>query len=65
MLSVSEVLMSNHDMTSFGQLVEYVRRCARQGEIFFEMDLRPPFEDTPDDWAERLEAAFSSADNIP
>lgn len=51
-------------MTSFDELVEYVRERARQGEIFIEIDLRPPFEDTPEDWAERLEAAFSAADNI-
>ena len=64
MLTISEVLMSHHDMTSFGELVEYVRQRARHGEIFIELDLRPQFEDTPEDWAERLEAAFSSADNV-
>ena len=36
---------------------------ARAGEMFFRMDVRPPFHDTPEDWEDRLEAAFSSAQN--
>jgi len=29
--------------------------------MFFRMDVRPPFPDTPEDWEDRLEAAFSAA----
>ena len=64
MLAISEVLMGSHDLSSFEELVEYVRSRARAGEIFIEIDMRPPFADTPEDWEDRLEAAFSAADNV-
>ena len=28
--------------------------------MFFRMDVRPPFQDTPDNWEEMLETAFTS-----
>ncbi|MFA5632927.1 MAG: hypothetical protein WCY26_01220 [Thiohalobacteraceae bacterium] len=48
-------------MTSFKQLVEAVKVRAHNGEMFFRIDVKPPFQDTPGDWEDRLEAAFSSA----
>ncbi len=51
-------------MTSFEELIAYVKSQARRGEMFIEMDVRPPFSDTPEDWEQRLEAAFTSAGNV-
>ena len=28
-------------------------------EMFFRMDLKPPYPDTPNNWEDQLEAAFS------
>ena len=61
MLWLSEILLENYDMNSFSELEDKVREKAAGGEMFFRMDVRPPFPDTPDDWEDRLEAAFSSA----
>lgn len=61
MLWLSEILLQEHDLTSFEQLVESVKRRAREGAMFFRIDVKPPFRDTPSDWEDRLEAAFSSA----
>ena len=61
MLWLSEVLLQNHDIESFELLLDVVRERARAGEMFFRMDVRPPYPDTPEDWEDRLEAAFSSA----
>ena len=61
MLWLSEVLIQNHDLESFEALTGVIRQRARAGEMFFRMDVRPPFPDTPDDWEDRLEAAFSTA----
>jgi hypothetical protein len=47
---------------SFEQLIESVKVRARNGAMFFRIDVKPPFQDTPNDWEERLEAAFSSSD---
>ena len=61
MLWLSEVLLQEHDIDSFEALTAVIGARARAGEMFFRMDVRPPFQDTPDDWEDRLEAAFSSA----
>jgi len=61
MLSLSEILMQEHELASFEGLIEKVKEYALQGEIHFSLDVRPPFQDTPSDWEEQLEMAFSSA----
>ena len=61
MLSLSEILLQNHQLQSFDELAQVVEDRARGGELFFEMDVRPPFPDTPEDWEDRLEAAFAVA----
>jgi len=60
MIWLSEMLMQNQDLESFQQLIELVRQRARDGERFLSSDVRPPFPDTPMDWEERVEAAFTS-----
>lgn len=58
MLYVSELLLEHRDITSFEELVEVVRQRAKQ-EMFFRMDLKPPYADTPENWELVLEGAFS------
>ena len=60
MLWLSEVMLQGHDIASFEELVEAVKTRASGGEMFFRMDVRPPYPDTPEDWEDLLEAAFSS-----
>jgi len=59
MLKLSEILVSRKDIESFSSLQEAVQEAARSGERFFRMDVKPPYHDTPEDWEDRLEAAFS------
>jgi hypothetical protein len=61
MLWLSEILISHHELESFDQLVAVVQEAAKAGEIFFRMDVKPPFQDTPENWEDQLEAAFSAA----
>ncbi len=61
MLWLSEILIQHHELESFEDLMETVAERARQGEMFFRMDVKPPFHDTPQDWEDRLEGAFTSA----
>jgi len=61
MLSLSEILMQEHSMQSFEELKAEIQKRAALGEIFFQMDVRPPFKDTPEDWEEILESVFTSA----
>ena len=60
MLYLSQVLIANQELASFDELKEVVRESARQGEMFLRFDVKPPFPDTPNDWEDQLEAAFSS-----
>lgn len=56
---LSEILLEEHDIESFTQLVAAVRRRAAT-ERFLHMDIKPPYSDTPDNWEDVLEAAFTS-----
>jgi hypothetical protein len=58
MLWLSEVLLQQHEIDSFEALKRVIAERARGGEMHFRMDVRPPFPDTPEDWEDRLEAAF-------
>ncbi len=58
MLYLSEVLMQNPQVETFEQLVAVVRERSRT-EMFFRIDVKPQFADTPADWEDRLEAAFT------
>ena len=58
MLYLSEMLIEHHELQNFDELVELVKQQAQTSERFFRMDVRPPFPDTPENWEDRLEAAF-------
>ena len=57
MLYLSEVLLQHHDIENFGQLLEVVKNRA-QSEMFFKIDIKPPYPDTPANWEDQLEGAF-------
>lgn len=59
MLQLSDILIQYKELQSFDELLPVVQKCASTGERFFRMDVKPPFFDTPDDWEDRLEGAFS------
>jgi hypothetical protein len=55
---LSEILLAEHDIENFAQLVAAVRKRAAT-ERFLHMDIKPPYLDTPDNWEDVLEAAFT------
>jgi hypothetical protein len=59
MLKLSDILVSHKEIESFEELLPLVEEVARSGERFFRIDLKPPYPDTPENWEDRLEAAFS------
>lgn len=60
MLYLSEVLMEGHAMESFKELCLSVSEKGKAGEMFFRIDVKPSFMDTPENWEEQLESAFTS-----
>jgi len=59
MLYISQVMIANQQIENFEELCEVVQEFARRGERFLRFDVKPAYPDTPEDWEERLEAAFS------
>ena len=57
---LSEILLQEHGIERFSDLVHAVRRHAAT-ERFLHMDIKPPYPDTPANWEDVLEAAFTGA----
>lgn len=64
MLTLSKILLEQHELSSFGQLIDLIKTRAGAGETFLQFDVRPPFADTPEDWEAQLEAAFTAVANV-
>ncbi len=64
MLYLSEILMQHHDIETFDDLLGVVAQCAQGGEMFFRIDVKPPFSDTPSNWEDRLEGAFVGINSV-
>ena len=60
MLRLSELLIQHKEIQNFIQLAELARTQAQAGQLHFRMDVKPPFHDTPANWEDRLEAAFTT-----
>ncbi len=58
MLYLSEILIQNPDLESFDELLSAVKERSKS-EMFFRIDVKPQYFDTPEDWEDRLEAAFT------
>lgn len=59
MLWLSELIMQNREIEHFSELQKLVRQKAAEGELQMNMDVKPPYPDTPQNWENSLEAAFS------
>jgi hypothetical protein len=58
MLYLSELMMQHPEVDNFAELLEVVKERSKS-EMFFRIDVKPPFSDTPDNWEDRLEATFT------
>ena len=63
MLHLSEILLQHHDIATFEQLLEVVRSRA-ETEMFFRIDIKPPYPDTPANWEDQLEGAFVGVHSV-
>ena len=58
MLNLSEVLIQNPQIETFDELAGIIKERSKT-EIFFRIDVKPPYADTPENWEDRLEAMFT------
>ena len=59
MLLLSEIMIAHTDLESFEDLVAVVKKVSKtSNERFFKMDVKPDYQDTPDNWEYRIEASF-------
>ncbi len=61
MLKLSDILIEEFDLESYAGLKKIIVERAKKGARFFEIDVKPPFLDTPDNWEVDLENTFTSA----
>jgi hypothetical protein len=59
MAMLSDLIISNPDVTSFDELKQLVAHLGESGEMHLEFDLKPDYRDTPKKWEWILEAAFT------
>tara|TARA_Y100000748_G_C15492258_1_gene486921 strand:+ start:1108 stop:1299 length:192 start_codon:yes stop_codon:yes gene_type:complete len=59
MLYLSTLLIQEKNVESFDELLEVIKIRAKSGERFIRLDLKPPYPDTPKDWEEKVESAFT------
>lgn len=59
-VQISDLMISHPDVTSFDSLKELVKKAARAGAVNLSFDLKPEYQDTPRDWRDQLEIAFTS-----
>ncbi len=60
MIYLSEILIQNPELESFEDIKLALVHAAEQGELFFSMDVKPVFLDTPAGREHQLEAVFTS-----
>ena len=59
MLYLSTLLIQEKNVESFDEFLEVIKIRAKSGERFIRLDLKPPYPDTPKDWEEKVESAFT------
>lgn len=65
MLNLSEILLRNHDMNTFEELLQVVAKEAKtSGELYLRIDIKPTYPDTPPNWEDRLEGAFAGVYSV-
>jgi len=58
-LYLSAILIERKDVETFEDFLEVIKEKAASGERFIRFYLKPPFPDTPSNWEDRVESAFS------
>jgi len=63
MLHLSEIMIQNPQLESFGDLLEIIQEC-KGDAIHLKIDIKPNYPDTPADWEDKVEGAFSGVHSV-
>lgn len=58
MIYLSEILIQNTAIDSFEELMQEIQRRSK-GEFHLKIDIKPNYIDTPANWEDKIEGAFS------
>lgn len=65
MIYLSEILIQHPQVNSFEELCTVITNVAQQSrEFHMKIDIKPNYGDTPADWEDKVEAAFSGVSSI-
>ncbi len=65
MMYLSEILIQNPQLNSFEALLQTVQQYAeKSNEFHLKIDIKPNYGDTPGDWEDKIEGAFSGVSSI-
>ena len=60
MLTLSEILIEQYKIETYKELKVFILKKIDEGEMFLSLDIKPNFDDTPDNWETDLESLFTS-----
>ena len=63
MLYLSEVLIQNTGLDSFDDLLDVIKQRSK-GEIHLKIDIKPNYSNTPANWEDLIEGAFSGVHSV-
>ncbi len=59
MLRTSEVIIAHPEVSDFEDFITVFKEVAKNShERFLKMDVKPDYPNTPENWEDRIEAAF-------
>lgn len=65
MIYLSEVLIQNPQLESFDDLMQVIEGIVKTtNEIHLKIDIKPNYQDTPANWEDRIEGAFSGVHSV-
>ncbi|HEY5602473.1 MAG TPA: sulfur relay protein DsrC [Gammaproteobacteria bacterium] len=63
MLHLSELMIQNPQLNSFDELLAVIKQRKHES-IHLKIDIKPNYPDTPADWEDKVEGAFSGVHSV-
>jgi len=65
MIYLSEVLIQNPQLNSFEELMDVIQQVVKKtNDLHLKIDVKPNYQDTPGNWEDKIEGAFSGVHSV-